>query len=194
MPPVFRESSLGAITGKCTWEASHIASKGVACCCRPVYSRTNPPVTQAVVSMSNILMHRKRSQILRFLLRNGPSTCGEIGSELDTSPAVVRRHLALLHSAGLVEPLPAKRFEACPEQVRGQLEALAACFAGEVITAGSFMPMDQDFATVSVNSSTSSSSFASALRPKIQEATALSHFSGSTFHSCECPSTSKGTS
>ena len=144
--------------------------------------------------MSNILMHRKRSQILRFLLRNGPSTCGEIGSELDASPPVVRRHLALLHSAGLVEPLPAKRFEACPEQVRGQLEALAACFAGEVITAGSSGPMDQAFATATVDSPTSSNSLAAAPRLEIQEATALSHFSESTFHSWECPSTSKGTS
>ena len=92
--------------------------------------------------MSNILMNRTRSKILRFLIRNGPSTCGEISSELQASSSAIRYHLALLESAGLVERESASRFQARREQVRGQLESLAAVFAGEVVATGSLMPMD----------------------------------------------------
>ena len=92
--------------------------------------------------MTNILMNRTRSQILRFLIRNGPSTCGEIGTGLQSSSSAICRHLAQLHSAGFVVRDSDGRFEACPEQVRAQLEALAAVFAGDVVATGSLMPTD----------------------------------------------------
>ena len=77
--------------------------------------------------MSSILMNRTRSRIVRFLLRNGPSTCGQIGGELHASPSNVRRHLHLLRDAGLVQHSSAK-FSASPEHVQRHAGALAASF------------------------------------------------------------------
>ncbi|MHA7294417.1 helix-turn-helix domain-containing protein [Arthrobacter sp. HLT1-21] len=77
-------------------------------------------------------MNRTRSQIVRFLLRNGPSTSGEVGSELGVSQPAIRRHLALLRCAGLVEASAAARFTARPDQVLKEIEAIAATFTIEV--------------------------------------------------------------
>ena len=120
-----------------------MASGGVAYCCRPVYSpfKVSNHI-QAVVPMSNILMNRTRSKILRFLVRNGPSTCDDISSQLQSSPTAIRHHLGLLHSAELVERVSANKFQARPEEVRAQLEALAAVFAGDVVATGSLIPID----------------------------------------------------
>jgi predicted ArsR family transcriptional regulator len=82
--------------------------------------------------MSNILMNRTRSQIIRFLLRNGPSTCGEIGNELQSSLASTRRQLKRLHEAGLVQRSSAQ-FNASPELVQRHVEALAASFRSTVM-------------------------------------------------------------
>jgi predicted ArsR family transcriptional regulator len=87
-------------------------------------------------------MNRTRSPIIRFLLRNGPSTCSEIGSALGVSSSVIRRHLVLLRCAGLVERMPVARFAARPDQVLGEIEAMAATFAGEVMPPGLLPPMD----------------------------------------------------
>ncbi|WP_414004304.1 winged helix-turn-helix domain-containing protein [Pseudarthrobacter sp. IC2-21] len=72
-------------------------------------------------------MNKTRSRIVRFLLRNGPSSCGTIGTNLHTSPSNVRRHLHLLRDAGLVQHSSAK-FSASPEHVQRYVGALAAGF------------------------------------------------------------------
>ncbi len=77
-------------------------------------------------------MNRTRSRIIRFLLRNGPSTCGQIGIHLDASPSNVRRHLHLLRDAGLVQHSSAF-FSTSPEHVQHHLEALAASFHATVM-------------------------------------------------------------
>ncbi|KRE72645.1 helix-turn-helix domain-containing protein [Arthrobacter sp. Soil762] len=78
--------------------------------------------------MSNILMNRTRSRILRFLIRNGPSTCGQIGDELGQSYSGIRRQLDLLCDARLVTH-SAGRFQASPERV----QAAAASFRRTVM-------------------------------------------------------------
>jgi predicted ArsR family transcriptional regulator len=77
--------------------------------------------------MSSILMNRTRSRIIRFLLRNGPSTCGQIGRELCTSTSAVRRHLGLLLDAGLVQR-SSTQFSASAKQVQLHATALEASF------------------------------------------------------------------
>lgn len=77
-------------------------------------------------------MNRTRSRIIRFLLRNGPSTCGQIGSELKASPSSIRRHLDLLRDAGIVQHSSAQ-FSASPEHVRLHAGALAASFHAAVM-------------------------------------------------------------
>lgn len=77
--------------------------------------------------MSNILMNQTRSRIIRFLLRNGPSTCGQIGRELGASPSATRRQLGLLTDAGLVQRSSAQ-FSASAEQVQLHAAALEASF------------------------------------------------------------------
>ncbi|MBT2554940.1 helix-turn-helix domain-containing protein [Arthrobacter sp. ISL-5] len=86
--------------------------------------------------MSNILMNRTRSQIIRFLLKNGPSTCGQIGVELQTSPSSIRRQLNVLRETGLVRRT-STQFVASPEQVQRQIDALAASFDGAGHAVGS---------------------------------------------------------
>jgi predicted ArsR family transcriptional regulator len=82
--------------------------------------------------MSSILMNRTRSRIIRFLLRNGPSTCGQIGSELQASPSSIRRHLELLREAGLVQRSSAQ-FTASAEQVHSHVSALEESFNSTVM-------------------------------------------------------------
>jgi len=72
-------------------------------------------------------MNRTRSRIVRFLLRNGPSTCGQIGRELGASPSAIRRQLGLLTDAGLVQR-SATHFSASAEQVQFNAAALEASF------------------------------------------------------------------
>ena len=77
--------------------------------------------------MSSILMNRTRSRIIRFLLRNGPSTCGQIGRELSASRSTIRRQLGLLTEAGLVQR-SSTQFSASAEQVQLNAAALEASF------------------------------------------------------------------
>ncbi|XAS65435.1 winged helix-turn-helix domain-containing protein [Pseudarthrobacter sp. So.54] len=72
-------------------------------------------------------MNRTRSRIIRFLLRNGPSTCGQIGRELCASPSAIRRQLGLLTEAGLVQR-SSTQFSASAEQVQLHAAALNASF------------------------------------------------------------------
>ena len=91
--------------------------------------------------MSNILMNRTRSQIVRFLLKNGPSTCSEIGTELQASQSTIRRQLYLLGNAGLVRRT-SSQFAASPEQVQRQIDALAATFHRTVMPPNGAGPMN----------------------------------------------------
>lgn len=120
---------------------SHGQKSGVACCCRPVYSTSTFYRSQAVVSMSNILMNRTRSQIVRFLLRNGPASCSEIGSELRISSSAIRRHLALMHRAGLLDASDSSRYSASSQDVRAAAEAFSATLSSEGLSQTPRMPM-----------------------------------------------------
>lgn len=91
--------------------------------------------------MSNILMNRTRSQIVRFLLKNGPSTCSEIGAELQASPSTIRRQLNLLGNAGLVQRA-SSQFAVSPEQVHRQTDAFAATFHCPVMQPDGAAPMN----------------------------------------------------
>ncbi|MHA7220975.1 helix-turn-helix domain-containing protein [Arthrobacter sp. RHLT1-20] len=88
-------------------------------------------------------MNRTRSRIIRFLLRNGPSTCSEIGSALHASPSAIRRQLGLLLDAGLVQHSSAQ-FSASPEQVQLHASALAASFQVSVMPSQCPAPMKQE--------------------------------------------------
>ncbi|WP_434326526.1 winged helix-turn-helix domain-containing protein [Paenarthrobacter nicotinovorans] len=78
---------------------------------------------------TSILMNRTRTQILRFLIRSGPTTCTVLASELRTSMATIRRHLLMLQSAGLVQDLEGDSFSARAALVESQLMDLAAQFS-----------------------------------------------------------------
>ncbi|WP_190989247.1 ArsR family transcriptional regulator [Pseudarthrobacter sulfonivorans] len=88
-------------------------------------------------------MNKTRSRIVRFLLRNGPSSCGQIGIHLDASPSKVRRHLQLLRDAGLVQHSSAK-FSASPEHVQRHVGALAAGFHVSVMPPQGPASMNQE--------------------------------------------------
>ncbi|MFJ4170290.1 helix-turn-helix domain-containing protein [Paenarthrobacter sp. NPDC089714] len=70
-------------------------------------------------------MNRTRTQILRFLIRSGPTTRTVLASELRTSMATIRRHLKLLELAGLVHDLGGERISARSSLIESQLIELA---------------------------------------------------------------------
>ncbi|WP_394525410.1 ArsR/SmtB family transcription factor [Paenarthrobacter nicotinovorans] len=78
---------------------------------------------------TSILMNRTRTQILRFLIRSGPTTPTVLASELRTSRATIRRHLLILESAGLVQDFDGERFSARASLVESQLIDLAAQYS-----------------------------------------------------------------
>ncbi|WP_354261535.1 winged helix-turn-helix domain-containing protein [Arthrobacter sp. OAP107] len=86
-------------------------------------------------------MNRTRSQIIRFLLRNGPSTCGQIGTGLRASPSTIRRQLTLLGHAGLVQR-SSNQFDASAEEVQRQVEALADSFSAQIMPTVGSSPMN----------------------------------------------------
>ncbi|WP_370872732.1 ArsR/SmtB family transcription factor [Arthrobacter bambusae] len=92
--------------------------------------------------MSNILMNRTRSQIIRFLLRNGPASCSEIGSELRISSSAIRRHLALMHRAGLLESSDSLGYSASPQTVRAAAEAFSATLCSGSLPQTPRMPVN----------------------------------------------------
>jgi predicted ArsR family transcriptional regulator len=91
--------------------------------------------------MSNILMNRTRSQIVRFLLKNGPSSCSEIEAGLQASPSTIRRQLNVLGNAGLVQRA-SSQFTASPEQVQRQTDDFAATFRCPVMQQDGLAPMN----------------------------------------------------
>lgn len=76
-----------------------------------------------------ILMNRTRSQILRFLIRSGPSAPCVLASGLQASQATVRHHLFILESAGYVQALADERYSADASLVECQLIDLAAQYS-----------------------------------------------------------------
>ncbi|MGO4246166.1 winged helix-turn-helix domain-containing protein [Paenarthrobacter sp. RAF54_2] len=76
-----------------------------------------------------ILMNRTRSQILRFLIRSGPSSPCVLASGLQASQATVRHHLFILESAGYVQALADERYSAHASLVECQLIDLAAQYS-----------------------------------------------------------------
>lgn len=78
---------------------------------------------------TSILMNRTRSQILRFLIRSGPSTPGVLASGLQAPRATVRRHLLVLESAGYIQALADERYAAHASFVECQLIDLAAQYS-----------------------------------------------------------------
>ncbi|MFB9857844.1 helix-turn-helix domain-containing protein [Paenarthrobacter aurescens] len=87
-------------------------------------------------------MNRTRSQILRFLIRSGPSSPGVLASGLHASRATVRRHLLVLESAGCVQALADERYSAHASVVECQLIDLAAQYS--LLTPPTELPRDQD--------------------------------------------------
>ena len=78
---------------------------------------------------TSILMNRTRSQILRFLIRGGPSTPSVLASGLQASQATVRRHLLVLESAGYIQVLADERYYAHASLVECELIDLAAQYS-----------------------------------------------------------------
>ncbi|WP_397334645.1 ArsR family transcriptional regulator [Paenarthrobacter nitroguajacolicus] len=74
-------------------------------------------------------MNRTRSQILRFLIRSGPSTPGVLASALQASRTTVRRHLLVLEAAGYIQALADERYSAQASFVECQLIDLAAQYS-----------------------------------------------------------------
>ncbi|MFE4198097.1 ArsR family transcriptional regulator [Paenarthrobacter sp. NPDC056912] len=74
-------------------------------------------------------MNRTRSQILRFLIRSGPSTTGVLASGIQASRATIRRHLLILESAGYIQALADERYSAHASLVECQLIDLAAQYS-----------------------------------------------------------------
>ena len=81
--------------------------------------------------MANILMHRTRSRLVRFLIASGPASCSEVAVALGMARSTIRRHAALLYEAGIITGTA--RLSAVPDQVKRQLAELEAAFQ----TAGS---------------------------------------------------------
>ncbi|WP_374110799.1 ArsR family transcriptional regulator [Paenarthrobacter sp. A20] len=81
---------------------------------------------------TSILMNRTRSQILRFLIRSGPSSPGILASGLQASRATVRRHLLVLESAGYVRALADERYSAHASLVECQLVGLANQYSVQI--------------------------------------------------------------
>jgi predicted ArsR family transcriptional regulator len=91
--------------------------------------------------MSNVLMNRTRSRIVRFLVRSGPATCAEISDQLRVSRSAIRRHLDVLHQAGLVSGASGE-FDASREQIQAEVEDLAAKFGRSVMPPAAPRPMN----------------------------------------------------
>lgn len=79
-----------------------------------------------MVSMANILMHRTRSRLVRFLIASGPASCSEAAAALGMARSTVRRHIAMLCEAGIITGTATFRVE--PEQVERQLADLETTF------------------------------------------------------------------
>ncbi|WP_370874792.1 ArsR family transcriptional regulator [Paenarthrobacter nicotinovorans] len=92
---------------------------------------------------TSILMNRTRSQILRFLIRSGPLSSGDLASGLQASRATVRHHLLVLESAGYIQALADERYSAHASLVETQLIDLAAQYSVQ-IPPTTALPLVQD--------------------------------------------------
>lgn len=80
-----------------------------------------------VVSMANILMHRTRSKIIRFLMAHGPATTHEVAAAINGSASSLQKHLNLLSQTGILM-LESGRYRARPDEIERQSAELAAAF------------------------------------------------------------------
>lgn len=74
----------------------------------------------------------------------GSATCPELSSKLRLSVSSIRRHLNRMTAVGLIERVPGRRFRACPEKVRGELEAISSLYLSGVVPAGTRVSTDQE--------------------------------------------------
>jgi predicted ArsR family transcriptional regulator len=77
--------------------------------------------------MTNILMNRTRSRLIRYLIAHGPASCSELAAALNMSASSVRRHLTLLCEAGIIVP-ETETFIARADHIKRELDDLAASF------------------------------------------------------------------
>jgi len=75
--------------------------------------------------MANIMMHRTRSQIIRFLIAHGPATCHDVAAALEVPLPSLHSHLALLREAGVLT-LTSDRYEAEVAEIQSQHARFAA--------------------------------------------------------------------
>ncbi|MGN7149173.1 ArsR/SmtB family transcription factor [Arthrobacter sp. SAFR-179] len=83
-----------------------------------------------VVSMPNILMHRTRSKIIRFLMAHGPATCEDVAAAFSRSAPSLQGQLSLLYEAGFLT-FESGRYRARRDEIERQLSELAALFQSE---------------------------------------------------------------
>ena len=94
---------------------------------QPIASDWPHDVELAVATFGN----RARTEIIRYLLENGPNARGEIVANVGASEASVAKHLILLEEAGAVsaDVAPgrrhgrAPRYSVNPERVKALLDA-----------------------------------------------------------------------
>jgi predicted ArsR family transcriptional regulator len=86
--------------------------------------------------MANILMNRTRSRLIRYLIAHGPASCSGVAAALNISASTVRRHLTLLCEAGIIVP-GTGTYSARPDDVKRELDDLAASFDQRAATSGS---------------------------------------------------------
>ena len=77
--------------------------------------------------MTNILMNRTRTRLIRYLIAHGPAPCSEVAAALNMSASAVRRHITLLCEAGIIIP-GTGTYSARPDDIKRQLDHLAASF------------------------------------------------------------------
>jgi hypothetical protein len=80
--------------------------------------------------MANILMHRTRSKIIRFLIAHGPATCDDVAAAFSRSAPSLQGQLSLLCEAGFLI-LESGQYSARPDEIERQLTELAADFQSE---------------------------------------------------------------
>jgi predicted ArsR family transcriptional regulator len=86
--------------------------------------------------MTNILMNRTRTRLIRYLIAYGPASCTEIAAALNMSASAVRRHLALLCEAGIIVP-GTGTYSVRTDEIKRELDDLAASYSQRAATPGS---------------------------------------------------------
>lgn len=91
------------------------------------------PYDVDLAAFADALAHPARVQLLRRILRRGPTTVGDLVAELPLGQPSVSRHLKVLRDAGLLDAVRRGRhvrYEAAPRAVR----RLGALIGGLVAT------------------------------------------------------------